>query len=188
MKIRTQKTRTKEVVLLTVGLALALLLSSLPSAAHARYVGGGYTSVKLENKDAAWNVILDATCGYLRYNKEGPTFKYRFKGQGLDPNTGYSLIYYGDKPNRFVNWGGNYPGALIASGTTNAIGKIHLNGDVELNMDLPSPCDINIAEGGAKIWLVLSSDVDCEGQSMIGWNPTEYLFEYDLITFDDTDD
>jgi hypothetical protein len=39
----------------------------------------------------------------------------------------------------------------------------------------------------AKIWLVLSSDVDCENAKMIGWNPTAYLFEYDLITFDDTD-
>jgi len=25
-------------------------------------------------------------------------------------------------------------------------------------------------------------------QQMSGWNPTAYLFEYDLITFDDTDE
>jgi len=43
---------------------------------------------------------------------------------------------------------------------------------------------------GAKIWLVLSSDVDCVGDKdkqikskMVGWNPTEYLFEYNLINF-----
>jgi hypothetical protein len=29
--------------------------------------------------------------------------------------------------------------------------------------------------------------VDCVMQSMIGWNPTEYLFEYDLINFEDID-
>jgi len=37
----------------------------------------------------------------------------------------------------------------------------------------------------AKIWLVLSDDVS---DQMTGWNPTEYLFEYDFVTFDDTDD
>ena len=46
----------------------------------------------------------------------------------------------------------------------------------------------NPAYEGAKIWLVLSSDVDCDMAYMIGWNPTEYLFEYDLINFDDTDE
>ena len=40
---------------------------------------------------------------------------------------------------------------------------------------------------GAKIWLVLSDDVDWTEQEMSGWSPTEYLFEYELINFDDTD-
>ncbi|GAI83933.1 unnamed protein product, partial [marine sediment metagenome] len=40
----------------------------------------------------------------------------------------------------------------------------------------------------AKIWLVLTDDVDCEGNEMFGWNPTEYLFEGDVINFTDTDD
>ena len=37
---------------------------------------------------------------------------------------------------------------------------------------------------------MLSSDVDCVGDKdkqikskMVGWNPTEYLFEYNLINF-----
>jgi hypothetical protein len=36
-------------------------------------------------------------------------------------------------------------------------------------------------------WLILSSDLDCTAKKMIGWNPTEYLFEYNLIRFNDTD-
>ena len=44
--------------------------------------------------------------------------------------------------------------------------------------------DINT---GTKIWLVLSSDVNCTTNTMSGWNPTEYLFEHDLIAYDDTD-
>ena len=50
----------------------------------------------------------------------------------------------------------------------------------------PSAAEFD-ANDGAKIWLVLSEDVDCDAQQMIGWNPAEYLFEYALITFDDTD-
>lgn len=41
---------------------------------------------------------------------------------------------------------------------------------------------------GVKIWLVLSSDVHCDNDVFRQvWNPTEYLFEYDLISYDDTD-
>ena len=55
--------------------------------------------------------------------------------------------------------------------------------------DLPTEADIN---DGAKIWLVASMDVECGDDvtqaQMVGWAPEEYLFEYDLITFDDTDE
>ena len=48
---------------------------------------------------------------------------------------------------------------------------------------MPAEYDIN---EGAKIWLILSSDVDCENSKMIGWNPTEYLFEHNLIYYEKT--
>jgi hypothetical protein len=51
-------------------------------------------------------------------------------------------------------------------------------------MDLPHPTDHNYP-GGAKIWLVLASDYD--GSKMVAWNPEAYLFEHNLITYDDTD-
>ena len=63
-------------------------------------------------------------------------------------------------------------------------GNVHIKNMVDTG-DLPIMSDENYP--GAKIWLVLSPDVDCMMQEMIGWNPAEYLFEYDLITFDDTD-
>ena len=52
-------------------------------------------------------------------------------------------------------------------------------------MDLPHSDDANT--DGAKIWLVLSSDYDATNTKMIGWDPTEYLYENNLITYDDTD-
>jgi len=74
----------------------------------------------------------------------------------------------------------------IAGGTANRGGKIKIAGSAELNRDLvdnPSTPDTN----GAKIWLVLEDDVDCDNETRIGWNPTAYLFENNGIFYDDTD-
>ena len=49
-------------------------------------------------------------------------------------------------------------------------------------MDLPDSDDANYPDG-AKIWLVLSDDYDGTNTKMTAWNPTEYLFENNLITF-----
>ena len=57
---------------------------------------------------------------------------------------------------------------------------------MDLGMDFPHPDDANYLDG-AKVWLVLSDDYDGATCQMNGWNPTEYLFEYDLISYNDTD-
>jgi len=135
-----------------------------------------------ENKDPSnWEPILgDGIFGILGHNPSGPTFDFVFDGYGLDASTGYSLIYYADP------WPGNNPGALIAIGTSGVDGNIHLAGSTELGMDLPHIRDTNYADG-AKIWLVPSSDYDDTTNAMIRWNPTKYLFEQNLITYDDTE-
>ena len=51
--------------------------------------------------------------------------------------------------------------------------------------DLPIEDDENYPDG-AKIWLVL--DDDFNGSIMTGWNPEEYLFEGEFITYEDTND
>jgi hypothetical protein len=104
----------------------------------------------------------------MTYNLAGPKFDFVFNGHKLQAGERYSLIYYPDL------WPGA-GGALIASGTANKGGNINLSGSVDLGMDLT----------GAKIWLVTSSDYN---NKMIAWNPTEYLFENNLITYNDTDD
>jgi hypothetical protein len=135
----------------------------------------------LYQKDpSTWEIIDSGTWGKMTYNLEGPTFDFVFNGHGLTPNTDYSLIYYADP------WPGDNPGALIASGMSNNGGQLHLAGSVELNMDLPGPADANYPDG-AKIWLVPSSDYDATANKMIKWNPTQYLYEHNLITYDDTD-
>jgi predicted ribosomally synthesized peptide with SipW-like signal peptide len=125
----------------------------------------------LENKDAdGWYIIDDDMYGELTYNVMGATFDYTFNGYGLD-DVDYSLIYYPDP------WPGNNL-IVIDSGTASG-GTLALSGSVDIG-SIPIGTDVN---PGAKIWLVLSSDV---GATMTAWNPTGYLFETALIEYTDT--
>jgi len=124
-----------------------------------------------------WLTVEGGAWGKMVYTPVGKTFRFNFEGHGLEPGTDYTLLYYPDP----------WPGTglvCLGTGTANQGGQIHISERVNTN-DIPTEDDAN--EEGGKIWLVLSSDVDCEGAQMIGWNPTEYLFEYNLITFDNTD-
>ena len=132
-----------------------------------------------EKNPSDWSIVEDGAWGKMQYRLECPTFRFVFNGFYLEPNTEYSLIYYADP------WPGNNPGAFIDSGISDEGGNITLKGSVDLGMDLPDPDDDNYPNG-AKIWLVLSSDYDASAHKMIAWHPTEYLFEYPLITYDDT--
>ena len=156
----------------------------------------------LENKDpTSWEIIEDSRKATLTYNLVGSAFTYKIVAVGLEPNTEYSLIYYADfEPERFTYWGGNNPGALIGTMTTDEHGYFSVSNTTDLNMDLPSAPDANIDiydysgppdyynhAHGAKIWLVPSTDYDAEAKKLIAWNPTTYLFETDLIVYIDLD-
>ena len=145
-----------------------------------------------EKNPSTWEIVEDGAWGKMKYNLSGSTFDFVFNGHDLEAGWDYTLIYYPDP------WPGN--GLIcLGSGTATGDGDVHIMGSVDTG-DLPIATDknnlsnpdhypwINEDYNGAKIWLVLSGDVDCETAKMIGWSPTEYLFEYDLITFDDTDD
>ena len=129
----------------------------------------------LHEKDpATWEIVDDGAWGKMKYNLSGSEFDFVFNGHALEPGKDYTLIYYPDP------WPGT--GLInLGSGIANEEGDVHIAESVDTG-DLPAERDEN---DGAKIWLILSSD--CE-RVMIGWNPTEYLFEYDLITFDETDE
>lgn len=175
-----------------------------------------YGRLCLQNKnDSDWKVIHDRTYGILWYKRAAPTFQYLFFGRGLEPKIEYCLVYYADRDNRFVNWGGDNPGALIGQGTPSRRGKLLLMGKPDLDMDLPCCCNVSECAGrdgpdwnccpdpdycdynnllddyrhcsGAKIWLVPCSDYNDADRILSAWNPEEYLFETDLIWYDDTD-
>jgi hypothetical protein len=121
-------------------------------------------------EEGGWAIDTEGAWGKLKYGLTGSSFNFHFNGHGLEPGLSYSLVYYPDP------WPGT---GLIVFGTAiaNEDGNILIKGSAEIDA-LPAEGDAN---EGAKIWLVLSTDVG-EGQ-MADWTPAEYLFEYDLVTF-----
>ncbi len=143
--------------------------------------GAQLTTLQLKEKDPiTWNVVANGASGTLTFNTASNTFDYNLVASGLNNNTSYSLIYYADP------WPGNHPGKLIGAHMTDGSGAI-ASGAVSVNlaMDLPMPADANYPVG-AKIQLVLTADYNSGTNSMTAWNPSEYLFEMNLVSYDDT--
>lgn len=128
-----------------------------------------------EKDPATWEIKSNGSWGKMKYGISGEEFEFVFNGHSLSSGQNYSLIYYPDP----------WPGEdliCLGNGTVNDKGDIHIAESVDTG-NLPSEDDEN---EGAKIWLILSSDVDCENSKMINWNPAEYLFEHNLINYTKT--
>jgi len=183
--------------MLTAILVLVLCFAFTAPAVATEY----NSSLILENKNpSTWAVFGgDDVQGTLEFNSSGPEFEFSLVATGLTPGVEYALIYYTDTEDRFVDWGGSN-GAVIATGEASD-GNLAISGSTELGMDLPCPQDANgyfydytqTSDGysnvtGAKIWLVPSSALT-NGVTLpiVVWAPSTFLFETDLITYDDTD-
>ena len=141
------------------------------------YIGHLYL---FEKDPLTWERVPEGAWGKMLYKLWYDKFYFVFNGHGLAPNETYMLIYYPDP------WPGN--GLIpLGIGIANVGGNLNISGKLADVCDLPADYDENFGYG-AKIWLVLASDVDLTGErpKMIGWSPEEYLFEYNLITFDNT--
>lgn len=137
-------------------------------------------------KDANFQPVPGGAWGKLKYAVSGPTFDFVFNGHKLDAGVEYTLIYYPDP----------FPGTgamCLGTGLADANGDTHIQGNVDTG-DLPIATDWNADPStttvpgpppvtGAKIWLVLATDVNCDGAGMIRWQPAEYLFEMQLINY-----
>ncbi len=149
----------------------------------------GFDSVGCPNIGTGpWPVFLgNHRDGKLEYSLFGKKFAFSFTGHKLLPKTNYTLIYYDDP----------WPGSgliCLGSGKTNKGGNVSIKGKKDIGTSLPANYDANFnpispsGAVGAKIWLVLSDDVQCtNGTMMTKWNPTAYLFEYNLIVYTRTD-
>lgn len=173
----------KRLLMAAVVVAIAASLMSTPvlakgdNPANNRSGGVGKSNnafLYLYEKDpVSWNISWgeDMALGKMKFNLEGQTFDFLFNGHGLEAATNYSLIYY---PEPQTTW--PWPVEVLATGMSNDEGDIHLDGSVELPDGLSD----------AKIWLVLDGDI--VGGELSGWNPSEYLFEHNLITYTYTGD
>ncbi len=180
----------KKIILLVVTCAVLISLTVGPTVMAAGKNGpAGKTNVGhlylYEKNPSTWGIIEGGAWGKMRYNLSGSTFDFVFNGHGLELGWSYMLIYYEDPG--LGPWTVPPDIICLGSGTANGGGNVHIQGSVDTG-DLPTKDDVNYPHG-AKIWLVLSDDVDCDNKVFRWrWNPTEYLFEYDLITFDDADE
>jgi|GEM_PF-955901 len=129
------------------------------------YVFGDTQIIELTHKDGEWNPVGDPI--YLAFDTCGTTFNYAL----TELPEGYSLIYYIDQPDPFVNWG-----KVFEIGTTIA-------GSVDIP-SMPYEEDLNVA-GGAKFWLIPTEQIQ-DGQMTI-WTPEQYYFEMTLGLYIDCD-
>jgi len=142
------------------------------------YIQPPLTLSLYEKDPVTWIEVPGGAWGELEYYPFGSTFDFVFNGHGLVSGWDYTLIYYPDP----------WPGTgliCLGSGIADGSGDVSFAASVNTG-DLPAIGDDNYP-GGAKIWLVLSDDIDCGVSFKNVWNPTEYLFEHNLITFNDTD-
>lgn len=144
----------------------------LPNLAFA-----GDVSLMLWEKDPSdWSIIEGGASAELTYKAEGPTFDFTLNGTVPVPGQAYTLIYYPDP------WPGNNLIVLGSDDDTDD-GSVLIDGNVEEITGLPiDGVDAN-SPTGAKIWLVLSADVNTTLKKMITWRPMDYLFEDHLILF-----
>lgn len=144
--------------LLVVGLAAgAVTVQAAPATDNDKPLAGLFLYTK---DQTLWTIDYDGPWGKVNYTE----FGFVFNGHGLAAGTSYTLIMYPDP------WPGNGLECLGAAVASKA-GKVKIKGTNDILFEFL----------GEKIWLALSSDVDCAGQKMIGWHGQDYLFEHNLV-------
>jgi hypothetical protein len=141
----------------------------LKAAYNGMNRGNGTKHLYLYEKDENWDIVEKGSWAKISYQPHRD--QYKINVHSLEADVEYSLINYAPG----TNWSETpypnpWPGedsVEIGSGTPNGGGNLHLNGTWS-------------GDYLGKIWLVLSSDF-ADGSGMIGWNPSDYLFEYDLV-------
>jgi hypothetical protein len=152
-------------------------------------------TVNLVEKDTStWIPVPDGKSGTLVYTMPTTTMTYTFTlNTALDANTEYCLVFY-TRNNEGVSWlnslnqvWGNQGSKVIQCATTGDTGYFApMTGTFDFSLYGTGLDYINDGDDydgsvlGAKVWLVPSSDLT--GDTVTGWNPSNFLFEEDLIT------
>ena len=172
-------------MIIVVGVCFILFATTLvsakgpPAERHARAVGPAeqlYLYEKTPAAEDAWPIVEDGAWGKMTALRFYKMF-FVFNGHKLTEGVHYTLISYNEP-------GDTWPATentILGTGTADTEGNIHIMGLLSplVMNDYPTDTSDEYSGTGAKIWLVLSSDMD--GTTLQGWNPTEYLFEGRLL-------
>jgi len=157
--------------------AVAVLVTCMTATTALAKGGGkaGKIAIALVQKDpVTWAPVHGGASGEFKFELAKRQLKCKFKADLLQPKTNYALIYFPDP------WPGH--GLIcLAAGVSDEGGFLKLKGRAEID-GLPIPSDANYP-CGAKIWLVLSDDVDFDNHVMKAWHPESYLFQEALVNF-----
>lgn len=129
-----------------------------------------YINLRMVEKDpTTWQQVYGGASAILYGN---PLCMNLF-GFGLEPNTDYTLVYYGDETHN-DEW--NHVTCVKQTRT-------YVNGNLYQKCIHSPLVDglVGDSQYDQKLWVVLSSDVDCSAKKFIAWQPAEYLFERNLI-------
>lgn len=140
---------------LLVGLLLMGSVMALnPSAFNGLEKGKSEViNLYLFEKDGDWQIVEDGAIGKAMMN--GKNGKVVVTAHNLDSGVDYTYINYRAWDDVEV----------IGSGVADEFGDVVIHGESD-NFE-------------GKYWIVLSSDVSESG--MLAWNPSEYLFEYNIV-------
>jgi hypothetical protein len=138
-----------------------------------------YLFQKDDTKD--WQIVDDPKWAKMNFNNKKSTFV--FNAHGLTGEEDFELICYLDP------WPA-YGSILLGSATSDAQGNLHMKGEIDFTVLREAsvakfeeyPQDTVLKEG-LKIYLVPAAHFDEDAQVIIGWNQTEVLFEFGLLTF-----
>jgi len=147
-------------MLFVVSIAFAVNLDK-PERAHKGVAEHLYL---LEKDSSDWSVVENGSWGKLTYLPD----KYVFNGHMLVPYEEYALISYIEPE--------GWPAEVTVqeTGYADEYGDVHIMGD-----GLELECNDYDGVGGAKIWLVPTSDLT--GDYFNTWDPDSYLFEAELL-------
>lgn len=154
--------------------AMPLMAKTPKSPADYNGLNKGKSEVNhlyLYEKDSStWEIVEDGAWGKMMYKADN----FVFNGHGLEAEIEYTLINYARN-------GSEWPPTIhcLGAGMATENGNVHIKGNLgELEYDT-TPNTGN--SDGYKIWLVPATSADCAEEKLIGWDPAEYLFEYNVI-------
>ena len=175
-------------MIIVVGVCFMLFATMLvsakgpPAERHVRAVGPAeqlYLYEKTPVAEDAWPIVEDGAWGKMTALRFYKMF-FVFNGHQLVEGTEYTLISY-KEPDPAGTWPATGC-VILGTGTADTDGNVHIMGLMPplVFNEYPTPTSDEYSGTGAKIWLVLTSDMD--GTTLSGWNPAAYLFEGRLLT------